>query len=319
MACILLVSNTGDAHCDFLVEACKRSNTQCFRLNTDKFRLNGNLNWSLDTGEGTLKIGEHQCLLSDVSLIIYRRPSPAHQYRKDIEPWVGKLLDVEWTTLETALSQLVPGKAMNGLAGSSLAQNKIVQLKMALQCNLKVPETIISTNKTYLLEFFNKHPCITKGITNAFSVHNGNLRTGFTTNVSESDLQTYDTQGCPTLLQKAITPHAMWRIVVVGKKIFGFRFNGPSLLLEADSRKVELSLDGKHLTVPAMVQQNLLKMCALLSIEFASADFIEDEHGDLWFLDLNPEGQWAFLEEKFSVRISDAIISLGMVAPSSGD
>jgi glutathione synthase/RimK-type ligase-like ATP-grasp enzyme len=184
---------------------------------------------------------------------------------------------------------------------------------MAQQCNLKVPETIISTDKKYLLAFLKKHPCITKGITNAFSVHNGKLRTGFTTNVSESDLQTYEPQGCPTLLQKAITPHAMWRIVVVGKKIFGFRFIGPLLLTEADSRKVELSLDGEYLSAPPVVQENLLKMCTLLSIEFASADFIEDENGDIWFLDLNPEGQWAFLEEKFSVRISDAIVNLGMV------
>jgi hypothetical protein len=58
-------------------------------------------------------------------------------------------------------------------------------------------------------------------------------------------------------------------------------------------------------------------MCRALMIEFASADFIEDPLGELWFLDLNPEGQWAFLEDRFGVRISDEIVRLAAISPPS--
>ena len=102
----------------------------------------------------------------------------------------------------------------------------------------------------------------------------------------------------------------MWRIVVVGQKTIGFRFHGPALMQVADSRKVERTLDGAHLPVPPLVATKLVQMCSALSIEFASADFIEDAPGALWFLDLNPEGQWAFLEDRFGVRISDEIVGL---------
>jgi hypothetical protein len=67
-----------------------------------------------------------------------------------------------------------------------------------------------------------------------------------------------------------------------------------------------------------MVASRLRKMYGALSIEFASADFIEDARGKMWFVDLNPEGQWAFLEDRFGVRISDEIVRLGGFGSSHG-
>ena len=55
---------------------------------------------------------------------------------------------------------------------------------------------------------------------------------------------------------------------------------------------------------------SLLSLCDKISILYASSDFVEDENGALWFLDLNPEGQWGIYEEKFNVKISDQIIML---------
>jgi len=312
---VLIVSNTGDIHCDFLVDACSRQGAECFRLNTDRFRKSGVVDWRVDTGEGLIEIDGRRCRLSDVSLLIYRRPVPAHQLRTDIEPWVRRLLDSEWNAIECALAQAVRCKVLNGLAGSALAQNKIVQLQAALDAGLSIPETIISTDARSLREFAGKHRCITKGIVNAFHLDGKNLRSAFTSFVDVESLGKYDPTGIPTLLQRAVEPAAMWRIVVVGGKTMGFRFHGQELLQVADSRPVERNLEGAYLPVPAQVAAKLARMCGALMIEFASADFMEDPLGELWFLDLNPEGQWAFLEDKFGVRISDEIVRLAHTSP----
>jgi len=310
---VLIVSNTGDIHCDFLVDACSRRGAECFRLNTDRFRLSGVVDWRVDTGEGLIEIDGRRCRLSDVNLLIYRRPVPAHQLRTDIEPWVRRLLDSEWNAIECALSQAVRCKVLNGLAGSALAQNKIVQLQAARDAGLSVPETIISTDARALREFAGRQRCVTKGIVNAFHLDRKDLRSAFTSFVDAEALAQYDPVGVPTLLQRAVEPAAMWRIVVVGGKTLGFRFHGPELTQVADSRPIERHLEGAYLPVPPQVAEKLLQMCRALMIEFASADFIEDPLGALWFLDLNPEGQWAFLEDKFGVRISDAIVGLADV------
>jgi hypothetical protein len=41
---------------------------------------------------------------------------------------------------------------------------------------------------------------------------------------------------------------------------------------------------------------------------FAAVDFVIDADGKYWFLELNPGGQWAWLEEAAGVPISEAII-----------
>ena len=203
MGVVLIVSNTGDIHCDFLVDACSRRGAECFRLNTDQFRKSGLLDWRLDSGEGLLKVGGRQCRLSEVDLLIYRRPIPVHQLRTDIDPWIRRLLDSEWSAIEFALSRAVDCRVMNGLAGSALAQ-------------------------------------------------------------------------------------------------------------VADSRPIERRLTGAYQSVPPPVAASLAALCGALSIEFASSDFVEDATGQLWFLDLNPEGQWAYLEHELGVRISDEIVALAV-------
>jgi hypothetical protein len=311
---VLIVSNTGDIHCDFLVDACARQRVECFRLNTDQFRKSGLLDWRIDSGDGLIKIGGRECRLLDVSLLIYRRPIPVHQLRTDIEPWMRRLLDSEWSAIEWALSRAVNCRVMNGLAGSALAQNKIVQLKAARDAGLNVPETLISTDADSLRAFAREQRCITKGIVNAFHLDGKNLRSAFTSFVEAGTLDTFDPTGCPTLLQRAIESSAVWRIVMVGGKAMGFRFHGEGLQQVADSRPIERTLEGAYQAVPAAVAANLAALCSALSIEFASADFVEDALGQLWFLDLNPEGQWAFLEDQFGVRISDEIVGLAQRA-----
>jgi hypothetical protein len=309
---VLIVSNTGDIHCDFLVDACSRRGAECFRLNTDQFRKSGLLDWRLDSGEGLLKVGGRQCRLSEVDLLIYRRPIPVHQLRTDIDPWIRRLLDSEWSAIEFALSRAVDCRVMNGLAGSALAQNKIVQLRAAREAGLNIPETLISTDADSLRAFARQHRCITKGIVNAFHLDGKHLRSAFTSFVDPATLDTFDPTGSPTLLQKAIEASAIWRIVMVGGKAMGFRFHGEALAQVADSRPIERRLTGAYQSVPPPVAASLAALCGALSIEFASSDFVEDATGQLWFLDLNPEGQWAYLEHELGVRISDEIVALAV-------
>jgi hypothetical protein len=310
MGVALVVSNSGDIHCDFLADACSRLKIDFFRLNTDHFRKSGNLSWRVCEGDGRLEIDNRSCRLLDVGVLIYRRPVPVHQLRRDIEPWVGRLLDAEWTALEGALSQSVTCKVVNGMAGSALAQNKIVQLQVASRCGLAVPETLVTTDVDKLREFADTYRCITKGIVNAFHIDKQNLRSAFTSFVDRSSLEAYDPAGMPTLLQRALESAAIWRVVHVSGQHFGFRFHGPKLAVEPDSRTIERDLDGATLPVPDAVVSGMSRMCSSLGIEFASADFVEDAAGKMWFLDLNPEGQWAYLEDRFGVRISDSLVSL---------
>lgn len=306
---VLIISNSADIHSDDLVMACSRQGVKCFRYNTDHFRIGGKLNFEV-TKDCSLKLEPHHCHLPDVDLLIYRRPEPAHRKRKDIEPWLGSFLDKEWETLEEALSLLVRGKVMNPLSSSGLSQNKVVQLHIAKQFGLNVPKTLISNDIEELKNFAHDKNLISKGIHNSGYLYAGKMRGAATVNISLAEIEISSQVGCPTLLQEKIKAAAIWRIITVGEKTFGFRMTGDKLAGEPDSRVIEGELNGQYLTVPSPVKENLGAMCQHVGIIYASSDFIEDQNGDLWFIDLNPEGQWGAYEHRFNVPISDEIIKL---------
>lgn len=306
---VLIISNTGDIHTDDLVSACKRLDVNCFRYNTDLFRLDGVVNWDL-LNDGVLKIHDHICRLSDFNLLIYRRPTQVHRYRKDIELWVGALIDNEWDVIERAFSFYVSGKVVNSIAASAAAKNKLIQIRVAKEVGLAVPETVISSDIQVLREFLERGICITKGIGSGSILIDRVLRTARTSIIRMGSLDGLDAIGSPTLLQRYVKPKAMWRLVAVGEKVFGFRLQGDILNTEIDSRVVEDQLEGGLSKIPYDIEEKYMKMLSKLSLLYASSDFIEDENGCLWFIDLNPEGQWGAYEERFGVPISNEIISL---------
>lgn len=309
---VLVISNSGDLHTDLLIEACQRQSVECFRYNTDHFRLNGAITWNIKN-QGKIALGPHQCDLSDVGLLIYRRPKPIFNQRNDVDKWLGWLYDQEWSSIEISISELVKCPIVNPAGASYYGQHKLVQLQLAQKYGVACPETIISNSPLELGAFSDKYSCVSKAIYDCSTTHNGTVHTGKTVSVSENDIQSYDPKFCPMLLQEKIDAAAMWRIVVVGDSVFGFRLHGNELMQETDSRLIELKLSGEAREVPETIQRGLISICKSLGLIYSSSDFIEDHEGRLWFIDLNPEGQWGAYEKRFGTKISDEIINL-MVA-----
>ena len=46
-----------------------------------------------------------------------------------------------------------------------------------------------------------------------------------------------------------------------------------------------------------------------LGLSYGAFDFIEDVHGQPWFLEVNPAGEFAWLEVQLGFPIRDAFIS----------
>jgi hypothetical protein len=308
----LLISNAADVHTDLLVDAAREIGRPFFRLNTDHFRAGGTIDYALQnrTVGAKLGIGGKQVDLADVGLVVYRRPRPYFGGLLKRTDWVAKLLDREWSRLEEALSTMVRGVVVNPIEGSVLARNKVIQLQFACRADLRVPDTVITTNPSVLEAFLKGGDCVTKGISEAYVLENGVLRSGFTRNVELADLEGYNPAGCPTLLQRRIPPAAIWRIVMVGNSVFGCRYHGEQLAEARDSRLVQDRLVGCPTEVPSDVMRGLARMVSELGINFCSSDFIEDKAGELWFIDLNPDGQWAWLENDYGIPIARHVISL---------
>lgn len=225
-----------------------------------------------------------------------------------IEPWALSFVNQEWNWFERALPDMIGCKTINLPAANQTAQNKVAQLIVAKACGLATPDTLISNQGRALCDFASHRPSVTKAIGNGSHLYAGQIRTGYTIKAAADSYPTRQNPFTIGLVQSAIIPAAMWRIVTIGSRCFGFRLTGAQLAGQIDSRMVEENLEGGAEAVSDDVRDGLIMMMRRFNILYASSDFIEDETGRLWFIDLNPEGQWGAYEQRFGVPISDHII-----------
>lgn len=60
-------------------------------------------------------------------------------------------------------------------------------------------------------------------------------------------------------------------------------------------------------SVPDDIAEKCVKFVKLLGLTFGVVEFAIDKKGDYWFLEINPNGQWAFIEMETGLEISKEI------------
>ena len=62
-------------------------------------------------------------------------------------------------------------------------------------------------------------------------------------------------------------------------------------------------------SLPTVVEEQLFALTRSYGLLYAAIDLVRDPDGRYWFLEINPSGQWAWLEQVGAARISDLLIS----------
>jgi glutathione synthase/RimK-type ligase-like ATP-grasp enzyme len=307
MKTVLILSSTSDFHSDLLVKAADTRGMRCLRWNTDHERVTAEVDSSLPN-DALFITSQQEVRASDIDLAFIRRPTRACVAANQV--WQSEVRDDEWQAFEHGLIHLSHARNVNPTASAVAARNKLLQLKVAHACGLSVPETVISTRLERLIAFAETGDVVTKAVSYGGVTDGDHVRTGYTRAVTVEEIRALETAPAPTLLQRHIRPAAMWRVVTIGDQVFSFRLRGQELNDVTDSRFVETQLKGGHIPTPTRIEAGMREMLHRLSISYASSDFIEDASGELFFLDLNPDGQWAHYELEFGVPLSEHLIDL---------
>lgn len=101
------------------------------------------------------------------------------------------------------------------------------------------------------------------------------------------------------------------RATVVGKRVYA-----ANILVDEATEAVGGLLDWcadydallyEPTTLPEDVESGLLRMTERLQLSFAAADFLVDADDQHAFIDLNPNGQWGWIQEATGLPIAAAI------------
>jgi hypothetical protein len=186
------------------------------------------------------------------------------------------------------------------------SENKLQQLIIAKQCELQIPDTLISNEPRRVRSFARKYPyIIIKPLSQFRWEYPQNTFVTYAQRVEASsilELSDNNIMLCPTIYQNPISKKADIRVVAMGNSLFSFEINQTKskeidYRTAWDNNNPDYALKISAIEMPAIEQEKFLMMLRRLNINFASADFVIDHVGKWFFLDLNPSGQWLFLEE----------------------
>lgn len=301
---ILIITHKGDFTADFVIDKLNKQSIKYYRLNCEDivkenylFSKKNNFSFQLNN-------------LSYFHSVWFRRTKlPDLQMKNEAEKLY--FLSEYDSLLNNLFLQLNTKKWLSNPSFVYQAENKIFQLQIAQKIGFKIPDTIVTNQYSVLKEFLAKHNnnIIVKPLSQG-RIRNGNeLKLIYTNKITKdiiNDLDSYSLT--PSIYQEYIEKDYELRITVVNKKVFAARVDSQKYPgTRTDWRKEKIPFE-KYL-LPIGLEKKCVELVGKLNLAFGAIDLIRNSRGDYIFLEINPNGQWAWLEMEVGLDISHEIIS----------
>jgi ATP-grasp ribosomal peptide maturase len=195
------------------------------------------------------------------------------------------------------------------------AEYKPVQLAAARRNGFLVPETLITSDPASAIDFAKAMgPALYKPLHAVSYDIDGEPGCVWVRAVDPADLD--QTVGnAAHLFQQQIPKVADARVIVVGERVFCARITAPNDVVDWRSAYSELRYE--PVALPQRLERPLRAFMAELGLLYGALDFAIDAGGVWWFLEINPNGQWAWLEPAADLPITAALADLLEKSPIS--
>lgn len=303
----LLFTSSEDVTCDFIVKELRSRGKPVFRLNTDKIATSTFL-YSPDPEQMSLEIGDRRILLSDVRAAYYRRPKEPQV--SQIGPY-AEYYTREWRTVLQSVICSVDAKWLNHPREISRAEDKLQQLRVAKNIGFRIPSTVVTNDPKIVRARVQQGDVVVKPIRRALFENNGYQSVTFTTQVSHiGEGMEESIRACPFIVQELIKKRFDVRVTVVGNSVFAVAIHSQDHSeTQVDWRRGGHSdLPHEAIELPVEISSLCREMVRRQSLRFGAIDLVLDRDGEYWFLECNPNGQWAWIENRTGLPIAKAIV-----------
>ncbi len=208
----------------------------------------------------------------------------------------------------------------------SIARYKPLQLRIAQQIGLEIPDTLITSSPEAARRFWDAHDgnVIYKRLSSA-SLYDerGGLTQPLTTLVSEEMAARLDQVSVtPCLFQEFVPKAYELRVTIVDDLIVAARIDSQaSERTRVDWRPGAGEMLWTEHELPVAIRLALRRLMGALGLVFGAIDIVVTPAGRYVFLEVNPSGQWAWFPEPITNRIRDrlaAVLAAGVVASEVG-
>ncbi|MDR7166554.1 hypothetical protein J2W56_000272 [Nocardia kruczakiae] len=294
---VLIVAENDDLHADAMASMLRnmyglipiRLDMRDFPRECGSFRLDR---------AGAVRSMSHIAGLDDVTTVWWRRPRPCRV--------PGGFLDgdddfrqAECDGFLQGLLWSIPAVWVNDPGADRTATRKIVQLDTARRSGFAIPETLITNDPDEARSFVDSRG----GSVIYKRTGTGRAEFSETRIVSREDLGRFDTiRSAPTTFQDYVEAECDLRVVWIDGVEWAVRIDSQSGAGWVDSR-LDTSVAFTRERLPASVSKSLTTLMGALGLVFGVLDIRLGLDGEYYFLEVNPQGQFAYLEIKTGLPI----------------
>lgn len=186
------------------------------------------------------------------------------------------------------------------------ADYKPAQLAVAQRLGLTVPPTLVTNDPDTARQFIAAHgSVVAKTLRWTPYERDGVPMTSWAEPVVIDEIDN-TLRAAPHLFQVRVEKVADLRVLVVGRRVFGVRIDSGLLDWRTDYDALSYAVVG----LPERLVKALHDVLDQFGLASGSFDIAMDGDGEFHWLELNPNGQWGWLEEKTGLEMAAAFADL---------
>lgn len=303
---ILVVSYPGEEHTIDVMQRLERQGREVCLVDLSDFPARPlELSWSSDDAPIYLMGGPSGSVnLKEARVAWWRRVRSFSIDSKIVKPSHRAFAESETAQAVHGLFDALPCRWVNPRCADEAAHHKPYQWAVAHEIGLRLPRTLV-TNQPDAARKFVGEMGEGRTIFKAFLASIEEWRE--TRLVRQDDLERLDlVRYAPVIFQEYIEGVDL-RITVIGEKVFAAEIDARKTSYPVDMRMVIGETSIRPVELPPGILKSLLELQRRLGLDYGAIDMRRTPAGEYFFFEVNPAGQWLFVEQKTGLEISQAV------------
>ena len=310
---VYLLTHSGDFFTvDRVAEEVRALKARPIRVDTDLFPREAAL--SVRVGKArprvALTLGKKTHRLEQAHAFWVRRLWPSAPLPTMDVRWASAADAATRTALADALQLCEGARFVNPIAAAERGESKLLQLQLAQRLGLDTPDTLVSNAPREVRTFAGRRPMITKLLVPVVQSMGAHPLFHYTHALSPQDLQSLEgLEHAPQIFQPRVEKQRELRAIYVGGQFFVGAIEADGAVdwrRSAPSDRTRWSTT----TLPSSVAARARKLMTALGLSYGALDFIVTPRGAHVFLEVNPSGEWGWLERDLGLPIAAALARL---------
>ena len=306
---VLIVTASYDIAANYVIKVLQQRGTPVFRLNTDQFPSRVKASF-IPPNNIEFTAGDKVVSGMSIKSVWYRRHvSP--ELPVELDAGVRDFCERETRAfLDGVLASLPTERWMSSPQAIARAERKPYQLAIAAQLGFEIPDTIITNNPSPVVEMARSHQLIAKAVSSGYVASPQGNQAIFTSALRPEDLKELDGLAhAPVTFQELVDKVSDIRVTVVAGEVFAAEI----LSQERQSSRIDWrATDDPHLPhrrheLPTETAELCREIVNRLGLTFGAIDLALRADGTYVFFEINPNGEWVWLEDQLGFPISDRI------------